>query len=66
MQITDSVSYLDGGPLPEAAQDNPVGEVTLGAGGALGLRSRLLRASECDTGYTSDLPWTTCTITAPY
>ncbi|MCH0543456.1 hypothetical protein I3F58_28705 [Streptomyces sp. MUM 203J] len=61
MQISDSVSYLDGGPLPEA-QDDPLGEVTLGTGGALGLRSRLLRASECGTGYTADPPWTTFTI----
>ncbi|MFJ5773997.1 hypothetical protein [Streptomyces sp. NPDC093094] len=64
MQITDSVLYVDGGAgARTAAQEHPVGEVTLGAGGALGLRSRLLRTAELDTAASIDLPFTTGTIT---
>ncbi|MFF0203384.1 hypothetical protein [Streptomyces sp. NPDC005017] len=64
MQITDSVRYVDGGANADTAgQEHPVGEVTLGAGGALGLRGRLLRTAELDTAATVDVPFTTGTIT---
>jgi hypothetical protein len=64
MQISDSVRYVDGGTGPEtAAHDHPVGEVTLGASAALGLRSRLLRTVDCDAVASLDLPFTTGTIT---
>ncbi|GAA2927871.1 hypothetical protein GCM10010518_13380 [Kitasatospora cinereorecta] len=45
----------------EGAPEHPAGQISLGSGGALGLRSRLLSVSEGDIGYTHDLPWTTMT-----
>ncbi|MET7754638.1 hypothetical protein ABZT27_07985 [Streptomyces sp. NPDC005389] len=64
MQISDSVTYVNGGAGAEAAtQDDPVGEVTLGTGGMLGRRSRLLRTADLDTVATWDMPYTTGTIT---
>ncbi|KIF04431.1 hypothetical protein PL81_18745 [Streptomyces sp. RSD-27] len=62
MQINDSVTYLDGGAGAEtAAQDHPVGEVMLGAGGLLGLRSRLLSTTDSEagalTGWTTGSHW---------
>ncbi|MER6350199.1 hypothetical protein ACWC10_29295 [Streptomyces sp. NPDC001595] len=63
MQISDSVRYVDGRAGAEtAAQDHPLGEVTLQASGALGLRSRLLRTAECDAAASLDMPYTTGTL----
>ncbi|MEV6246050.1 hypothetical protein AB0M38_07575 [Streptomyces sp. NPDC051742] len=63
MQISDSVTYVDGGTGAEtAAQDHPVGEVTFGAGGALGLRSRLLGTGGLGAAASLDTPYTTCTV----
>ncbi|MHC0429364.1 hypothetical protein ACX6XY_04125 [Streptomyces sp. O3] len=57
MQISDSMTYADGGSRADASsQDHPVGEVTLGTSGALGLRSRLLRTSECGAGPEDTFP----------
>ncbi|RST20219.1 hypothetical protein EF908_28795 [Streptomyces sp. WAC04770] len=39
--------------------DHPAGQISFGIGGGLGMRSRLLSASEGETGNTIDLPWTT-------
>ncbi|MFF8606811.1 hypothetical protein ACF06X_12800 [Streptomyces sp. NPDC015346] len=66
MQISDSVTYVDGGAGAEtaaAAQDHPVGEVTLGSSGALGLRSRLLGAAGSHVAASMDMPFTTGTLT---
>ncbi|WP_328946149.1 hypothetical protein OG259_36585 [Streptomyces sp. NBC_00250] len=64
MQISDSVRYVNGGAGAEAAaQDDPVGEVTLGSGGMLGRRSRLLRTADADAVASWDMPYTTGTIT---
>ncbi|MFG2332632.1 hypothetical protein ACGFMM_23780 [Streptomyces sp. NPDC048604] len=63
MQISDSMTHVDGGSAEAAATEHPVGEVRLGGGGALGLRSRLLRSSDHDAGYSYDAPWPTGTIT---
>jgi hypothetical protein len=41
--------------------EHPVGRIALGAGGRLGLRSRILGAADGSTDCTSDLPWTTMT-----
>ncbi|QNE78751.1 hypothetical protein F0344_32825 [Streptomyces finlayi] len=63
MQISDSVRYADGGAGSEtAAQDHPVGEVTLGASGALGLRSRMLGTGNAGTAPFMDTPFTTATV----
>ncbi|MFH9728037.1 hypothetical protein ACH4M4_34475 [Streptomyces sp. NPDC017254] len=63
MQISDSVSYVDGGAGAETAVHNdPVGEVVLGAGGMLGRRSRLLRTADMDVVATWDMPYTTGTV----
>ncbi|MER5963681.1 hypothetical protein [Streptomyces sp. NPDC002057] len=62
MQISDSVKYVDGGAGAETSvHDDPVGEVTLRAGGTLGLRGRLLRGTGLDAA-TLDLPFTTGTV----
>ncbi|MEU2391403.1 hypothetical protein [Streptomyces sp. NPDC007369] len=64
MQINDSVRYADSSAGAEtAAHDHPVGEVTLGAGGTLGLRSRLLSAADSDAAASLDMPWTTGSLT---
>lgn len=64
MQITDSVRYVGAGADAEtAAQDHPLGEVTLGGSGTLGLRSRLLRTADCESAVSLDMPFTTGTIT---
>ncbi|WP_306329704.1 hypothetical protein [Streptomyces venezuelae] len=64
MQISDSVKYVNGGAGAEtAAHEDPVGEVTFGTGGRLGLRSRLLRAADLDAAASIDVPYTTGTIT---
>ncbi|MER5307769.1 hypothetical protein ABT034_08270 [Streptomyces sp. NPDC002773] len=62
MQISDSVMYVDGGAGAEtSAHEHPVGEVTFGASGALGLRSRLL-GTGLDAAASLDMPYTTGTI----
>ncbi|MFI8291531.1 hypothetical protein ACIGBL_20585 [Streptomyces sp. NPDC085614] len=61
MQIDDSVRYVDGGHF-HAVQDHPVGEVTLGVSGALGLRSRLLGTADSDSAASLDMPYTTGTV----
>lgn len=62
MQINDSVRYLDSSAGAEtAALDHPLGDVTFGGSGTLGLRSRLLRSGDSDTAASIDTPWTTCT-----
>lgn len=48
----------------EGPPEHPAGRITLGATGGLGARSRLLSASEGESGYSHDLPWTT--MTAPW
>ncbi|MGP3638136.1 hypothetical protein ACTU45_33270 [Streptomyces sp. 24-1644] len=61
--MSDSVRYVNGGAGAEAAaQDHPVGEVTLGASGALGLRSRLLGTAEFRAAAFLDTPFTTATV----
>ncbi|GHD62687.1 hypothetical protein ACWCY1_13590 [Streptomyces goshikiensis] len=63
-QINDSVRYVDSSAGAEtAAHDHPVGEVTFGASGMLGLRSRLLRTADSDAAATVDTPWTTGSLT---
>ncbi|MBX9426924.1 MULTISPECIES: hypothetical protein [Streptomyces] len=63
MQISDSVMYVDGGAGAEtSAHEHPVGEVTFGASGALGLRSRLLGTSGLDAAASLDMPYTTGTV----
>ncbi|MFE5808781.1 hypothetical protein OG444_35205 [Streptomyces sp. NBC_01232] len=64
MQINDSVRYVDSSAGAEtAAHDHPLGEVTFGASGTLGLRSRLLRTSDSDTAASLDMPFTTGSLT---
>ncbi|MFJ3921832.1 hypothetical protein [Streptomyces sp. NPDC090022] len=64
MQINDSVRYVDSSAAAEtAAHDHPVGEVTFGTGGTLGLRSRLLRTSDSDLAASVDMPFTTGSLT---
>ncbi|MEK9517941.1 hypothetical protein ACIOMM_07180 [Streptomyces sp. NPDC087908] len=64
MQISDSVTYVNGGAGAEtAAQDDPIGEVTLGTGGLLGRRGRLLRTADVEAVASWDMPYTTGTIT---
>ncbi|MCX4847910.1 hypothetical protein ACFU98_10295 [Streptomyces sp. NPDC057575] len=43
------------------ADEHPVGRIALGAGGRLGLRSRILGAADSGADCTGDLPWTTMT-----
>ncbi|MFD3556714.1 hypothetical protein [Streptomyces goshikiensis] len=64
MQINDSVRYVDStGGSETAAHDHPLGEVTFGASGMLGLRSRLLRTADSDAAASLDMPWTTGSLT---
>ncbi|MFF9346837.1 hypothetical protein [Streptomyces sp. NPDC014734] len=48
--------------LDDGATEHPAGRIALGVHGGLGLRSRLLRVSEGEYGYTSELPFTTMTV----
>ncbi|MEU3219600.1 hypothetical protein [Streptomyces sp. NPDC006971] len=48
--------------LNDGSSEHPAGGIALGGHGGLGLRSRLLRVSEGESGYTNDLPFTTMTI----
>ncbi|AXQ53266.1 MULTISPECIES: hypothetical protein [Streptomyces] len=62
MQTDDAATHLTGG-TGESAVEHPVGAITLFTAGSLGLRSRLLSASEGGAAYSHELPWTT--MTAP-
>ncbi|MFI9624808.1 hypothetical protein [Streptomyces sp. NPDC052042] len=64
MQINDISAAHTTELLDDAATEHPAGRITLGAHGGLGLRSRLLRVAEGETGYTHDVPYTT--MTAPF
>ncbi|MEW1610610.1 MULTISPECIES: hypothetical protein [unclassified Streptomyces] len=57
--IGESAMQGSGKPAHEGSYDHPAGQISLGIGGGLGMRSRLLSASEGETGNTIDLPWTT-------
>lgn len=62
MQTNDVSAFRTIELLDDAAVDHPAGGIALGGHGGLGLRSRLLRVSEGESGYTNDLPFTTMTI----
>uniref|UniRef100_A0AAU2JLS5 Uncharacterized protein n=1 Tax=Streptomyces sp. NBC_00049 TaxID=2903617 RepID=A0AAU2JLS5_9ACTN len=63
MQINDSVRFDSSAGAETAAHDHPLGEVTLGVSGTLGLRGRLLRSADCDAAASVDVPWTTGSLT---
>ncbi|MFE5242067.1 MULTISPECIES: hypothetical protein [unclassified Streptomyces] len=60
-QISESAGYADTATAHEGACEHPAGRISLGNRGGLGLRSRLLSASDGDTTG-PDLPWTTFTV----
>ncbi|MFJ8883833.1 hypothetical protein ACIRJR_10515 [Streptomyces sp. NPDC102402] len=60
-QISESAGYVDVTVALEGAFEHPAGRISLGNNGGLGLRSRLLSASDGDTNG-PDLPWTTFTV----
>jgi len=60
-QISESAGYTDVTAAPEVALEHPAGRISLGNRGGLGLRSRLLRATDGDPSG-PDLPWTTFTV----
>ncbi|MCS0636705.1 hypothetical protein NX801_13755 [Streptomyces sp. LP05-1] len=62
MQISEPAMYVAPAAAEETAPEHPAGRVTLALGGALGLRSRLLSASDGTAGYSHDVPYTTMTI----
>ncbi|MEU9763255.1 hypothetical protein AB0D98_26775 [Streptomyces sp. NPDC047987] len=62
MQTNDVSAFHTIELLDDGATEHPAGGIALGRHGALGLRSRLLRVSEGESGYTNDLPFTTMTI----
>ncbi|MFE2294781.1 hypothetical protein [Streptomyces sp. NPDC059452] len=57
--ISESAAQGSGDLGQEGACDHPAGQISLGIGGGLGMRNRLLSASEAHLGNTIDLPWTT-------
>ncbi|MFI2782967.1 hypothetical protein [Streptomyces sp. ALB3] len=59
-QISESAGYADVTTAHEGAVEHPAGRISLGNSGGLGLRSRLLSATDGDLG--PDLPWTTFTV----
>ncbi|KDQ67387.1 hypothetical protein ACIPJG_01380 [Streptomyces halstedii] len=61
-QISDSALYTAATTAYEGASEHPAGRISLGSGGALGLRSRLLSSSDGDGGYGPELPLTTFTV----
>ncbi|WP_327118447.1 hypothetical protein OG206_21400 [Streptomyces sp. NBC_01341] len=61
-QISESAGYVDVTVAHEGAFEHPAGRISLGNNGGLGLRSRLLSASDGNVDV-PDLPWTT--FTAP-
>ncbi|MET9656920.1 hypothetical protein [Streptomyces sp. NPDC006510] len=60
MQITEASAFR-ANEFDDVTDEHPVGRIALGAGGRLGLRSRILGATDSNTDLTSDLPWTTMT-----
>lgn len=60
-QISDSTGYADVTTAHEGGLEHPAGRISLGISGGLGLRSRLLSASDGDVNG-PDLPWTTFTV----
>ncbi|MFE3518931.1 hypothetical protein [Streptomyces sp. NPDC059166] len=60
-QISDSAGYADVTTAREGALEHPAGRISLGAVGGLGLRSRLLSASDGEMNG-PELPWTTFTV----
>ncbi|WP_326765689.1 hypothetical protein OG978_14850 [Streptomyces sp. NBC_01591] len=61
MQTTEASAFRANEFMNDVADEHPAGRIALGAGGRLGLRSRILSAADSNTGCTSDLPWTTMT-----
>lgn len=61
MQTSESTWYLDDDACGETGRDHPAGRVTLTAGGALGLRTRLLSASRGGPGHDAHLTFPTMT-----
>ncbi|MFB6814555.1 hypothetical protein ACFCV8_08410 [Streptomyces sp. NPDC056347] len=60
MQTTEATAFRSV-EFDDARDEHPVGGITLGAGGGLGLRSRILGAADTVGDNTGDLPWTTMT-----
>ncbi|MEU0134781.1 hypothetical protein ABZ172_12195 [Streptomyces sp. NPDC006296] len=60
-QISESAGYVDVTAAHEGAPEHPAGRISLGNNGGLGLRTRLLSASD-GYGDGPDLPWTTFTV----
>ncbi|WP_329037428.1 hypothetical protein OHT61_11305 [Streptomyces sp. NBC_00178] len=60
-QISESAGYVDATVAHEGAVEHPADRISLGNNGGLGLRSRLLSASDGDMSG-PDLPWTTFTV----
>ncbi|MFJ6011685.1 hypothetical protein [Streptomyces sp. NPDC092952] len=58
---TNEASAFRSVELDDAGNEHPVGGIALGAGGRLGLRSRILGATDTVGDMTGDLPWTTMT-----
>ncbi|WP_326697589.1 hypothetical protein OG909_09730 [Streptomyces sp. NBC_01754] len=63
-QISETALYAAATTAHDGASEHPAGRIALGSGGALGLRSRLLSASDGDAGYGGELPPLT-TFTSP-
>ncbi|MGW1411449.1 hypothetical protein [Streptomyces sp. NPDC002403] len=59
MQTTEASAFC-AHEFDDVADEHPAGRIALGAGGRLGLRSRILGAVDGNPD-TSDLPWTTMT-----
>ncbi|MEV7103041.1 hypothetical protein [Streptomyces atroolivaceus] len=59
-QISDAAGYVDVTAAHEGGFEHPAGRISLGNNGGLGLRSRLLSATDGDVG--PDLPYTTFTV----
>ncbi|ARF61838.1 hypothetical protein B1H20_10780 [Streptomyces violaceoruber] len=57
----EAALQASGDLAPEGATEHPAGQISLGSTGGLGARSRILSASEGESGYSHDLPWTTMT-----
>ncbi|MEU9567891.1 hypothetical protein AB0D16_38940 [Streptomyces sp. NPDC048161] len=60
MQTTEAPAFR-ADAFDDAADEHPVGRIALGSSGRLGLRSRILGATDIGSDCTSDLPWTTMT-----
>ncbi|MFF2325615.1 MULTISPECIES: hypothetical protein [unclassified Streptomyces] len=62
MQTNDASTFHITEFLDDSATEHPAGQIAFGAQGGLGLRSRLLKVSEGETGFSLDLPFTTMTV----